>query len=90
MILFSLIHKHTTQLSMFVMFMWFILAHWHIIIGPVTVHLHSVVSGDGTFLISSKDPDLDLRLGQCGDGAWDSILQFVFDGCSPDQLDGEI
>lgn len=54
----------------------------------ITLWLHlSVIWGDCTFLISSQDPDLDVSLGQFGDGLWHSFLQFVFDRCRPNQLD---
>lgn len=40
-----------------------------------------------TFLVSRQDPDLDVGLGQGGDGLGDSVLQLVLDGRGPDQLD---
>lgn len=46
-------------------------------------------SGDGTFFISSQDPDLDISFGQFGNGFWNPVLKFIFDsGCS-DQLENE-
>lgn len=42
---------------------------------------------DGTFFISSQDPDLDISFGQLGNGFWNPVLKFVFDSSRSDQLD---
>ena len=36
--------------------------------------------------VPSQDPDLDVRLHQSLDGFWHFILELVFDGGGPEQL----
>lgn len=45
------------------------------------------LSGDGTFFISSEDPDLDISFGQFGNGFWNPVLKFIFDSSCSDQLE---
>lgn len=48
--------------------------------------LMAPLSGDGTFFISSQDPDLDISFGQFGNGFWNPVLKFIFDSSCSDQL----
>lgn len=47
------------------------------------------VRGVRTFFISSQDPDLDIGLGQFGNGFWNPVLKFIFNSSRADQLETE-
>ena len=48
------------------------------------------MGGLSTLLVSGQDPDLDVGLGQVGDGLWNSVLKLVLDGRGSDHLEQEI